>query len=50
MKKKRKHPKEMTTDEAIEHLFHKKALKHLKKHVEKLSKDSPKEPADKDSK
>ena len=37
MKKKRKHPKEMTTDEAISHVFHPKALEHLKEHVEKLS-------------
>jgi len=38
MKKKRKHPREMTADEAISHVFHPKALEHLKKHVEKLSK------------
>jgi hypothetical protein len=37
MKKKIKHPKDMTADEAIAHLFHPKALKHVKKHVEKLS-------------
>lgn len=37
MKKKIKHPKDMTTDEAIAHVFHPKALKHLKKQVEKLS-------------
>lgn len=36
MKKKRKHPKEMTTDEAISHVFHPDALKHLKEHLEKL--------------
>ena len=29
-KKPKKHPKDMTTEEAIEHLFHPKAIKHLK--------------------
>jgi hypothetical protein len=38
MKKKEiKHPKDMTTDELIAHVFHPDALKHLKKHVEGLS-------------
>jgi hypothetical protein len=37
MKKKVKYPKDMTTDEAIAHVFHPKALKHLKKHVEKIA-------------
>jgi hypothetical protein len=37
MKKTVKHPKDMTTDEAIVNVFNPKALKHLKKHVEKLS-------------
>jgi hypothetical protein len=37
MKKKSKHPKDMTADEAIEHVFHPKALEHIKKHAEKLS-------------
>jgi hypothetical protein len=36
MKKKRKHPKEMTADEAISHVFHPDALKHLKEHLEKI--------------
>jgi hypothetical protein len=42
MKKEVKHPKEMTTDEAISCVFHPKALVHLKKHVEKLSEKKPK--------
>ena len=42
MKKKLKHPKDMTTDEAISHVFHPKALKHLKKHVERISDESKK--------
>lgn len=42
MKKKIKHPKDMTTDEAIAHVFHPKALKHLRKHVEKLSTEKKK--------
>lgn len=42
MKKETKHPKNMTTDEAIEHVFHPDALKHLKEHVEKLSEEKKK--------
>lgn len=37
MKKTKKHPKDMTTDEAISEVFHPDALEHLKKHVKKLS-------------
>ena len=29
--KPKKHPKDMTTEEAVKHLFHPKAVKHLKK-------------------
>ena len=42
MKKKTKHPKDMTTEEAIEHVFHPKVLKRLKEHVEELSAESKK--------
>jgi len=35
--KKKKHPKDMTNDEAIRHLFHPKAVKHIKKHLAKLN-------------
>jgi len=42
MKKEVKHPKDMTTEEAISAVFHPKALEHLKKHVEKLSETKPK--------
>jgi len=38
MKKEIKHPKDMTTDEAIAHVFHPEALKHLKKHTEIIAK------------
>ncbi|MGD0277566.1 MAG: hypothetical protein ABSB79_16245 [Syntrophales bacterium] len=38
MKKKTKHPKDMTDDEIISHVFHPNALKHLKEHLKKLSK------------
>jgi hypothetical protein len=31
MKKKEKHPKDMTTEEAVKHLFHPKVVKHVKK-------------------
>lgn len=48
MKKKEvKHPKDMTTDEAISHVFHPNALKHLKKHVENIS--TKKKKGDKES-
>jgi hypothetical protein len=33
--KKKKHPKDMTNDEAIKHLFHPKIVKHLKSLVTK---------------
>jgi len=33
-RKPKKHPKEMTTEEAIKHLFHPKVIKHLKKEAE----------------
>jgi hypothetical protein len=33
--KSKKHPKDMTTDEAIKHIFHPKIVKHLKRHVVK---------------
>jgi hypothetical protein len=33
--KKEKHPKDMTTDEAVKHLFHPKVVEHVKKHVGK---------------
>ena len=40
MKKKEKHPKDMTTDEAVKHLFHPKVVKHVKKHVAKTRPNS----------
>ncbi len=33
MPKKKKHPKHMTTDEAVKHLFHPHVVKHVKKHA-----------------
>jgi hypothetical protein len=35
MKKKEKHPKDMTTEEAVKHLFHPKIVEHVKKHAAK---------------
>ena len=32
---KKKHPKEMTNDEAIKHLFHPKIVKHVKAEIAK---------------
>jgi hypothetical protein len=37
MPKKKKHPRDMTTDEAMRHLFTHKGHKILKKHVAKLN-------------
>jgi hypothetical protein len=35
--KSKKHPKDMTTEEAINHVFHPKIVKHLKNEVDKLN-------------
>ena len=35
MKKKEKHPKDMTTEETVKHLFHPKVVEHVKQHAEK---------------
>ena len=40
MAKKKKHPKNMTSDELLKHLFHPKVVKHVKKHVAKLNKST----------
>ena len=37
-KKAKKHPKDMTTDEAMRHLFTPKGHKLIKKHLEKVEK------------
>jgi hypothetical protein len=42
MAKKKKHPKDMTSDELLKHLFHPKVVKHVKKHVAKLNKSTMK--------
>ena len=41
-KKPKKHPKDMTTEEAMKHLFTHKGHKILKKHVRSLEKSSAK--------
>jgi hypothetical protein len=47
--KKTKHPCKMTGDEVMAHIFHPKAVKHIKKHVQNL--DAGKEkPAEKENK
>jgi hypothetical protein len=40
MPKKKKHPKDMTTEEAMRHLFTRKGHSLIKKHVAKFVKDS----------
>jgi hypothetical protein len=40
MPKKKKHPKDMTSDEAMRHLFTHKGHRIIKKHVAKLEKVS----------
>jgi hypothetical protein len=49
MKKKTKHPKDMTGDELIADVFHPKALEHIKKHVKDLDaeKEKPAKKGDK---
>jgi hypothetical protein len=42
MPKKVKNPKDMNADEVMAHVFHPKAVKHLKAHVAEL--DKPKRP------
>jgi len=44
MPKKEKHPKDMTADEAMAHVFHPKVIKHLKNHVAELEAEKPKRP------
>lgn len=39
MAKKKKHPKEMTTEEAMKHLFTAKGARHIKRHVAKLDRE-----------
>jgi hypothetical protein len=41
-KKSKKRPKDMTTEEAIRHVFHPKIVKHLKAKVEELNRESTK--------
>jgi hypothetical protein len=38
-----KYPKDMTTDEAIKHLFHPEVVKEAKRHVEELNRKPKKE-------
>jgi hypothetical protein len=42
MPKKKKHPKDMTSDELLKHLFHPKVVKHVKKHVAAANRKSMK--------
>lgn len=42
MPKRTKHPKDMTTDEGMAHIFNLKVLKHLKKHVAERWAEKPK--------
>jgi hypothetical protein len=42
MAKKKKHPRDMTTDEAMRHLFTRKGHSLIKKHVKKLKGSSTK--------
>ena len=40
MPKKKKHPKNMTSDELLKHVFQPKVVKHVKKQVAKVNKES----------
>lgn len=39
---KKKHPKDMTSDELAKHVFHPKVLKHAKERIAELNTDKPK--------
>lgn len=39
---KKKHPKDMTSDELAKHVFHPKVLKHAKKHIAELNAENSK--------
>jgi len=41
-RKLKKHPMEMTDDEALKHLFHPKIVRAVRKHVEGQTKTNPK--------
>jgi hypothetical protein len=41
-RKSKKHPKDMTTEEAIRHVFHPKIVKHLKREAKQLNHESTK--------
>ena len=41
-KKEQKHPRDMTADEVMAHVFHPKVVPHLKKHVARLESERPK--------
>jgi hypothetical protein len=44
-KRLKKHPKEMTTEEAIRHVFHPKIVKHLKREAVKLNNEPTRTPS-----
>jgi hypothetical protein len=44
-RKKKKHPKDMTTEEAMQELFHKRAVKHVREGIPD-PKSPPKPPSD----
>jgi hypothetical protein len=39
--RKKKHPKDMTTDELAKYVFHPEVLKHAKKHIKQLNAAKP---------
>jgi len=41
MPKKKKHPSEMTDEEALKHIFHPKIVKAVKRHVEGQKQEQP---------
>jgi hypothetical protein len=42
MPKKKKHPMEMTDEEALKHLFHPKIVKAVQKHTKEQTEEAPK--------
>ena len=43
MPKKKKHPMEMTDEEALKHIFHPEIVKHVRKHLKVQTKPAPKQ-------
>jgi hypothetical protein len=48
MTKEKKHPKDMTNDELLKHIFHPDVVEHIKKHIEEIGKKKREKPVKKE--